>query len=43
MGRGMTLRAQSDDTAQETARFVGYTLGLEAALDAEPEVMGATS
>lgn len=39
IGRGMTLRANSDDTAQETARFIGVTMGLELAIDAEPEAM----
>lgn len=38
---GGTLRPASDDTAQATARAVGYVSGLGVAMDLEPEVMAA--
>lgn len=41
IGRGATLRATSDDTAQATALAVGIAEGIETALGIEPAVMGA--
>lgn len=43
LSTGATLRQASDDTAQATARAVGYVSGVGVALDLEPEVMEATS
>lgn len=38
IGRGGTVRHASDDTAQATARAVGYLNGLSDVLELEPDV-----
>ena len=43
LAEGRTLRASSDDTAQATARAVGYVHGIADALGLEPDVTEALS